>query len=93
MADKNLDRSMIDAALLNPSVVFKCPGDVVSARGVSDDEKIRILHRWEYDILEEEVAQEENMPGELPFRLSDVLDALNALGAGPDHRHPSPAKQ
>ena len=93
MAVKTLDKSMIDAALLDPSVVFDCPVDVVLARGASDAEKIRILHRWEYDIREEEVAQEENMPGELPVRLSHVLDALKALGAGPDHRHPSPAKQ
>jgi hypothetical protein len=93
MAVKTLDKPMIDAALLDPSVVFDCPADVVSARGASDAEKVRILHRWEYDIREEEVAQEENMPGELPVRLSQVLDALTALGAGPDHRHPSPAKQ
>ena len=74
MAVKTLDKSMIDAALLDPSVVFDCPVDVVLARGASDAEKIRILHRWEYDIREEEVAQEENMPGELHAHLVDSPD-------------------
>jgi len=93
MTTRILDSNLIEVALLDPSTVFACPVDVVSAMGVSHADKIRILHRWEYDVREEEVAQEENMAGDLPVTLSHVLDALRMLGAGPDHRHPSPAKQ
>jgi len=93
MAARTLDPDQIAAALIDPSALFEVPADVVRSRGASNDEKVRILHRWEYDVREEEVAQEENMRGELRVTLSQVLDALNALGAGPDHRHPSPAKQ
>jgi len=93
MTAQTLNAEQIKAALLDPSRVFACPVDVVSALGISDSEKIRILRRWEYDVREEEVAQEENMSGDLPVTLSHVLDALMALGAGPDHRHPSPNKQ
>lgn len=93
MGERTLDSSQIEAALVDPSAVFEDPSDVVRSLGASNAEKIKILHRWEYDVREEEVAQEENMRGELRVTLSQVLDALNALGAGPDHRHPSPAKQ
>ncbi len=93
MNARTLDADRIRAALLDPSSVFECPVDVAMALGVSHAEKIRILRRWEYDVREEEVAQEENMPGDLPVTLKDVLDALGKLGAGPDHRHDSPAKQ
>lgn len=90
---RTLNQDEIQAALLDPCAVFACPSDVVSAAGVCDADKIRILRRWEYDVREEEVAQEENMSGDLPVTLSHVLDALAALGAGPGHDHPSPSKQ
>lgn len=93
MAAKTLDPDQIQAALVDPSALFSTPADVVEALGVSNADKVRILHRWEYDVREEEVAQEENMPGELQVKLSQVLDALAALGSGSDHRHPSPSKQ
>ncbi|MCJ2181022.1 hypothetical protein [Novosphingobium album (ex Hu et al. 2023)] len=93
MIVRNLDAEQVKAALLDPSVVFERPADVVSAPGISGAEKIKILHRWEYDVREEEVAQEENMSGDLPVTLSDVLEALKELGSGPAHGYPSPSKQ
>lgn len=93
MTAKRSDADLMKAALVDPSRVFDCPRDVVSASGIPDAEKVRILHRWEYDVREEEVAQEENMKGPLTVTLIDVLDALHALGAGPDDRHPAPVKQ
>ncbi len=93
MAERTVREEEIKAALLDPSIVFACPRDVVAALGVSDAQKIEILRRWEYDVREEEVAQEENMAGDLPVALSDVLDALNRLGSHPDDEHHSPTKQ
>ena len=55
--------------------------------------KVEILRRWEYDVREQEVAEEENMTGALPVRLSHVLDALNMLHVPPGQIHPSPTKQ
>ncbi len=90
---RRLDEGQIERALLDPSTVFACPRDVVASSGISDAQKIEMLRRWEYDVREEEVAQEENMAGDMPVTLSHVLDALNQLGAHPGHDHPSPAKQ
>ena len=93
MAERKLREEEIMAALLDPSIVFACPRDVVAVLGISDAQKVEILRRWEYDVREEEVAQEENMSGNLPITLSHVLDALNQLGANPDDEHHSPTKQ
>ncbi|MBD3773129.1 MAG: hypothetical protein IE921_06065 [Rhodobacteraceae bacterium] len=88
-----LKEEKIKTALVDPSAVFEHPVDVVTALGITDAVKIEILRRWEYDVREEEVAQGENMAGELPVMLSDVLDALHRLGAHADHGHSSPSKQ
>lgn len=93
MTERTLQEEQIAAALLDPSIVFACPGDVVAARGLTSAQKMEILRRWEYDVREEEVAQEENMSGNLPVTLSHVLDALNCLGASPENEHHSPTKQ
>lgn len=74
-----------DQALLDPTSVYKLPMDVVNDSGLSREQKIQILHRWEYDARELQVAEEENMPDltadERSSMLSRVLDALHALGA------------
>ncbi len=93
MTIKSLSLEDCEQALLDPAAVFACPGDVVVAQGISDSRKIDILRRWEYDVREQEVAQEENMAGDVPVTLSHVLDALHALGATAGHHHESPTKQ
>ena len=93
MATKVLTAEEREKALLDPSAVFACPADVLGIEGVADSYKVEVLRRWEYDVREEEVAQEENMSGDLPVSLSHVLDALNRLRISPSHEHPSPAKQ
>jgi len=93
MTERIMRDEEIAAALLDPSMVFACPSDVVAARGLTSTQKMEILQRWEYDVREEEVAQEENMSGNLPVTLSHVLDALNRLGAGKENEHRSPTKQ
>lgn len=93
MAERTLTQAEIAAALLDPSIVFACPSEVVAADGITSAQKMEILRRWEYDVREEEVAQEENMSGNLPVSLSHILDAINQLGADHGDEHHSPTKQ
>ncbi|MCC6713411.1 MAG: hypothetical protein IT344_08620 [Candidatus Dadabacteria bacterium] len=83
----------IERALLNPSAVFSAPEDVLSAGGLTREQKIDILKRWEYDARELEVATEENMPGSKPSRLRTILKALDELGYDPALDKDPPTKQ
>lgn len=87
------DDGRIARALLDPASVFADPDEVVRAEDIPDSQKIEILRRWEYDVREQEVAEEENMPGGPRIGLRRVLRALHALGAGPDLAHGPPTKQ
>ncbi|HKY09400.1 MAG TPA: hypothetical protein VJQ55_14205 [Candidatus Binatia bacterium] len=88
---------MIDVkkALLNPSEVFKRPEDILQHGELSREQKIEILRRWEYDLRELQVAEDESMtaPKAEPVGLENVLDALRALGAPADVEHSAPTKQ
>ncbi|MBS0351752.1 MAG: hypothetical protein JSR33_11325 [Proteobacteria bacterium] len=81
--------SQFDQALLDPTSIYKQPMDVVSDDSLTRDQKIQVLHRWEYDARELQVAEEENMPDlskeQRTSMLSRVLDALHSLGASADH--------
>lgn len=76
-------------ALLDPTSVYQRPEEVVKDSGLSREQKIQILHRWEYDARELQVAEEENMPELTKHKkgsmLSRVLDALHALNASTKH--------
>jgi hypothetical protein len=77
--------SKLEQALLDPTSIYKLPMDVVRDNALTREQKIQILHRWEYDARELQIAEEENMP-ELTSEktgsmLSRVLDALHELGA------------
>ena len=81
-----------EKALLDPSFIFKNPDEVVRSGELSRGQKIQILQRWEYDLRELQVAEEESMHGEQSVTLDTVLNALRALGA--DNRERSaPTKQ
>jgi hypothetical protein len=83
----------LQQALLDPSSVFKTPNDVVIEANLTKEQKIKILRRWEYDVREQEVAEEENMPNMPPDILSDIYRALAKLGAKICHEHSAPTKQ
>ncbi len=83
----------IEKALLDPSSVFSVPEDVLSAEGLSREQRIEILKRWEYDARELEVATEENMPGSNSSCLQDIINALDKLGYDPDLDKEPPTKQ
>ena len=85
----------IEKALLNPAMVFKTPGEVVDSGDLSREQKIEILRRWEYDVRELQVADEESMTAPKPeaVTLDIVLKALHAVGAPPDVERTAPTKQ
>lgn len=83
----------VEKALLDPGLVFKTPGEVVANNELTRAQKIEILRRWEYDVRELEVADEEGMEGPEPVTLDAVLDALRTLGAPEDTEHSAPTKQ
>jgi hypothetical protein len=88
---------MIDVkkALLDPSTVFHKPDEIVENNELSREEKIEILRRWEYDVRELQVADEESMTAPRPERvtLDAVLEALRAVGAPADLERSAPTKQ
>ena len=85
----------IEKALLNPAMVFKTPEEVVDNGDLSREQKIEILRRWEYDLRELQVADEESMTAPKPeaVTLDIVLKALHAVGAPPDVERTAPTKQ
>ena len=85
----------IKTALLNPSAIFKLPEEVVQNTEISRSQKIEILERWEYDLRQLQVADEESMtaPRPEPVTLDAVLKALRAMGAPADVEHSAPTKQ
>jgi len=85
---------MIDVkqAMLDPTSVFKDPTDVVADENLSRDQKVEILHRWEYDARQLEVAEEEaGMAVRLPDMFDRVVQALHTLGVERD-KHTAPTK-
>ena len=84
----------VEKALVDPSSVFQTPEDVLASSEISREQKIKILHRWEYDVRELEVAEEEGMEGgPKPVPLDAVLRALRSLGAPADPERAAPTKQ
>lgn len=86
MEDKNIEQALID-----PAGEFNTPEELVMNEELSREQKIEILRRWEYDVRELQVAEEENMPGPQPIALDRVLKALRSLDApsGPDDAAPT----
>ena len=83
----------VEKAVLDPGLVFKTPDDVLAEKDLSREQKIQILHRWEYDVRELQVAEEEGMEGPQPVSLDAVLRALRSLGAPADTERSAPTKQ
>ena len=86
---------MIDVkqAMLDPTSVFKDPTDVVADENLSRDQKIEILHRWEYDARELEVAEDEaGMAVRRPEMFDRVVQALNMLDVDRDTEPTPPTK-
>ena len=84
---------MIDVsqAMLDPTMVFKEPNEVVASNEITRDQKIEILRRWEYDAHQLEVAEEEaGMAVRRPEMFDLVVQALHGLDAERDTEHTPP---
>jgi hypothetical protein len=83
----------IKKAMLDPTMVFEYPKDVVASDELTRDQKIEILHRWDYDAHQLEVAEEEaGMGVRRPEMLDRVIQALHTLGVERDTEHTPPTK-
>jgi hypothetical protein len=87
--------SVYEKALLDPASAFTSPEQVLTSAELSREQKIEILHRWEYDARQLEVAEDENMlsDSDQPDILDDILRCLHALSAGFDATRSAPTKQ
>ncbi len=86
---------MIDVktAMLDPTMVFEDPMNVVANDELTRDQKIEILRRWEYDARQLEIAEEEaGMAVLRPEMFDRVLQALHTLGVERDIEHTPPTK-
>ncbi len=86
---------MIDVikAMLDPTMVFEDPMNVVANVELTRDQKIEILRRWEYDARQLEVAEEEaGMAVRRPEMFDLVLQALHTLSVERDVEHTPPTK-
>jgi hypothetical protein len=82
-----------EKALLCPASVFAQPEDILSEAGLTLQQKIEILRRWEYDESELSVAVEEGMRGGESTLLRRILIALEQLPGGSGTEHTDPTKQ
>ena len=83
----------MDQALLDPGSIFGSPEAVLQSGSLSDEQKIEILRRWEYDASENCVAVEEGMPDGETDLLRRILLALGQLTGGIYSRSLGPTKQ
>ena len=78
----------LDKAKLDPASVFRAPKDVLSAPGLSSEDKKSILARWAADVDALLRATEEGMPpsdnrspAELLRVLHEAMESLERSGA------------
>jgi hypothetical protein len=83
----------LDKAMHDPAAVFASPREVLAHAALSREQKIEILRRWQYDVIELDVAEEEGMRGGEKPRLGEIVRALESLGvelagrSGPSKQH------
>ena len=85
----------IEKALLNPVAIFKTPQQVIDTNDLSREQKIEVLRRWEYDVREIQVLDDESTTAKETHAvtLDSVLTALRSLGAPVDVERTAPTKQ
>ena len=80
-------------ALLDPTMMYTNPIEVVADDDLTRDQKIEILRSWEYDARALEVAEEEaGMSVSRPEMFDLIINALRTVGAKRDTEHTPPTK-
>jgi len=74
-----MTRHNLEQAMLSPSSVFETPAEVLTASGLTDEERCKILEQWKLDAQRLEDSDNENMSGGERSRLSEVSKALTEL--------------
>jgi hypothetical protein len=82
-----------EQALLDPGSTFDTPEAVLASEVLSNEQKIEILRRWEYDASENGVATEEGMPEAENDLLHRILVAIGQLTDNIDVEQVGPTKQ
>jgi hypothetical protein len=81
-----INNARFDDALTDVGKIYAQPTDIVSADDLSQQQKVKLLRQWEFDLRENLVASEENMTAPAPEGhsaelLRGVRKALLSLGA------------
>ena len=82
-----------DLAVLDPSVVFAAPEEILTCDSLSQQQKITLLQQWQYDASSIAVAEEEGMISDRELLLQRILQVLHQLTGGVDVEHTGPTKQ
>lgn len=87
MTGQRNDRLDVDAMVLDPAAHFDAPKDVLTAPGLSEENRRRILESWVEDAKRISEAEAENMTlAESRPRLREATLALLALRRTNDRR-------
>ena len=81
-----MTKSIVNEAIADASKIFNTPMEVAEAKGLSRDEKIKILKNWELDARRLISSGDENMideRGPPRSRLPEVQAALRVLEVEP----------
>lgn len=75
--------SELEKILHDPSAAFADPCEVLCQRRLTRDEKVRVLEQWRYDLVQLQVASDENLvgDGEGAARIRKIDECLRQLQA------------
>jgi hypothetical protein len=77
-----------DHAIADPRAAFSHPQDILHAEGLSEQQKLKLLTRWEENEKALIRAAGEGMGGgEQPSLLQDVEEAIQAISGGGEQSH------
>ena len=91
-----INNARFEDALTDVAKVYADPNDIIGAEDLSQQQKVKLLRQWEFDLRENLVASEENMTaentpeGHSAELLRGVRKALISIGAV-DHKDESAA--
>ncbi len=94
MSWRGKEEQLYTEAAADPESVFDSPEELRDNRVLTVEHKIDLLRRWAHEVLDIQVADEENMTGKGTTELFDrIMVALHDLGADlEEHRSNQPSR-